>query len=583
MENYEVLKLIGKGNFGSISKVIRKSDNKLFVWKELDYGRMSEKEKQNIVSEVNILRELRHPNIVRYEDRVIDKKNTKIYIIMEFCEGGDIGQLIKRLKKKKEYIPEEVVWKILTQLVLALHECHNHKEGKILHRDIKPSNVFLDGDNNVKLGDFGLSRILSDESVFAYSHVGTPYYMSPEQIEEVRYNDKSDLWSLGCFLYELTTFNPPFEATNQLSLALKIKAGKVESVSSKYSNELNNIILWLLSVDQNRRPNIDELLNLPQIVLRIRERKLKENYLKMKKMEESLKEREASINLKESEFLVKENNILNREKDIQELEKQLNTKELELHEKEMQVNTMNDNLIVQMTKLNQRNKQLFISNGDSFQIDNRCNSNSFASTNDVNVNKFNQQEDYLNTNMNLNVNPNKNIKNNEVNENENIYTLYQINSKMNKSENHNYSNTQKQIVPMDAFMSIYDQYNNQSTNHSNNRNMSQTDQINSYLTDDKINYQQNTPIIPAIIPNYLNMPNRTCYPGLTSSLTNPYINPPPTMSNSVTSLLTTTISQRKPQVKYSIATPSSVNSVKNSIQKSVIIKKTMSLKLPTKL
>ena len=104
MENYELICQIGKGNFGSISKIIRKSDKKVLVWKELDYGHMSEKEKQQIVSEVNILRELKHPNIVRYYDRIIDKKNSKIYIIMEFCEGGDLGQLIKRCKKTKDYI-----------------------------------------------------------------------------------------------------------------------------------------------------------------------------------------------------------------------------------------------------------------------------------------------------------------------------------------------------------------------------------------------------------------------------------------------------------------------------------------------
>lgn len=164
---------------------------------------MSEKEKQHIVSEVNILRELKHPNIVRYYDRIIDKKNTRIFIIMEFCEGGDIGALIKRCKKNKEFIAEDVIWKILTQIVLALHECHTRKEGKILHRDLKPSNVFLDGENNVKLGDFGLSRVLSNDSVFAYSHVGTPYYMSPEQIDEIRYNEKSDIWSLGIIYMKL--------------------------------------------------------------------------------------------------------------------------------------------------------------------------------------------------------------------------------------------------------------------------------------------------------------------------------------------------------------------------------------------
>ena len=144
------------------------SDNKILVWKELDYGKMEEKDKHHIVSEVNILRELHHPNIERYYDRIIDKKNTKIYIIMEYCSGCDIGQLIKRCRRNRELIEEEIIWKIFIQVILALNACHNFKEGKILHRDIKQSNVFLDNENNVKLGDFGLSKILSNESNFAF-------------------------------------------------------------------------------------------------------------------------------------------------------------------------------------------------------------------------------------------------------------------------------------------------------------------------------------------------------------------------------------------------------------------------------
>ena len=100
MNNYEILSQIGKGNFGTITKIIRKSDKKILVWKEINYKEMTEKEKQQLVSEVNILRELKHQNIVRYYDRIIDKKQSKIYIIMEYCEGGDLRQLIKRLKKK---------------------------------------------------------------------------------------------------------------------------------------------------------------------------------------------------------------------------------------------------------------------------------------------------------------------------------------------------------------------------------------------------------------------------------------------------------------------------------------------------
>lgn len=185
MENYDKLADIDKGSFGVVSKIKRKADGRVLVWKELNYGKMNEKEKQQLVSEVNILRELHHPHIVRYYDRIIDKEQTKIFIVMEYCERGDMAQLIKKLKRDKEFVPEDKVWKVIAQVTSALYACHRKKEGsRVLHRDLKPGNVFFDAGGNVKLGDFGLSRLMGDESVFAYTHVGTPYYMSPEQIQD---------------------------------------------------------------------------------------------------------------------------------------------------------------------------------------------------------------------------------------------------------------------------------------------------------------------------------------------------------------------------------------------------------------
>ena len=129
---------------------------------------------------------------------------------MEFCENGDLASLLKKCKKDNDWVAEDVVWKIFMHIILGLKECHNRKEGKILHRDLKPGNVFLDAGNNVKLGDFGLSRLLNKESHYACTNVGTPYYMSPEQIKEINYDEKSDIWSAGCILYEMVSLKPPF-------------------------------------------------------------------------------------------------------------------------------------------------------------------------------------------------------------------------------------------------------------------------------------------------------------------------------------------------------------------------------------
>ena len=114
------------------------------------------------MSEINCLSKLNHPNIVRYVEKIVQKEQKKIFIVMEYCENGDMAQLIKKCKAEKDFVAEDVIWKIFMQILLALRECHCRalKGSKILHRDLKPSNIFFDSNNNVKLGDFGLSRII---------------------------------------------------------------------------------------------------------------------------------------------------------------------------------------------------------------------------------------------------------------------------------------------------------------------------------------------------------------------------------------------------------------------------------------
>ncbi|XP_021121209.1 serine/threonine-protein kinase Nek2 isoform X2 [Heterocephalus glaber] len=267
VEDYEVLYTIGTGSYGRCQKIRRKIDGKILVWKELDYGSMIEAEKQMLVSEVNLLRELKHPNIVRYYDRIIDRTNTTLYIVMEYCEGGDLASVITKGTRERQYLDEEFVLRVMTQLTLALKECHRRSDSghTVLHRDLKPANVFLDGKQNVKLGDFGLARILNHDTSFAKTFVGTPYYMSPEQMNHMSYNEKSDIWSLGCLLYELCALMPPFTAFNQKELAGKIREGKFRRIPYRFSDELNDLITRMLHLKDYHRPSVEEILENPLI------------------------------------------------------------------------------------------------------------------------------------------------------------------------------------------------------------------------------------------------------------------------------------------------------------------------------
>ncbi|NXS30623.1 NEK2 kinase, partial [Pomatostomus ruficeps] len=323
-DDYEVLLTIGAGSYGKCRKVRRKADGKILVWKELDYGAMTESEKQMLVSEVNLLRELRHPNIVRYYDRIIDRSSTTLYIVMEYCDGGDLASLIA-----KHFLEESFVLRVLTQLTLALKECHRRSDGAVtVHRDLKPANVFLDSKQNVKLGDFGLARILHHDTSFAKTFVGTPYYMSPEQMNYMSYNEKSDIWSLGCLLYELCALSPPFTAYNQKELAEKIREGKFRRIPYRYSDELNDLLREMLNVKDYCRPSVEDILQHPLIEDFVTEEKKQNSDRRaLKPWEpERLQYSDAAVN----ELKRKEQQLQEREQAIKEREQHLEQREREL-------------------------------------------------------------------------------------------------------------------------------------------------------------------------------------------------------------------------------------------------------------
>ncbi|XP_069464633.1 serine/threonine-protein kinase Nek2-like [Ambystoma mexicanum] len=264
LEDYQELRIVGRGTFGTCAKVKRKADGKILLWKEMNFCNVSDKEKQKLKSEVAVLREMRHPNIVRYYDKIYDRVKGMLYIVMEYCEGGDLAGLIDKHSKQWRFFTEDFILRIFAQLSSALKDCHRRSTGGILvlHRDLKPANIFLDANYNVKLGDFGLARILNQNS-FAQTFAGTPCYMSPELVSGNYYNEKSDIWSLGCVVHEMCSLSRPFDGTNFNELTQKIKEGRFSSIPSRYSAELHLVIGRMLQVQYPLRPSVDDILQNP--------------------------------------------------------------------------------------------------------------------------------------------------------------------------------------------------------------------------------------------------------------------------------------------------------------------------------
>uniref|UniRef100_A0A8B9QQG6 non-specific serine/threonine protein kinase n=1 Tax=Anas platyrhynchos TaxID=8839 RepID=A0A8B9QQG6_ANAPL len=226
---------------------------------------MPVKEKEASQKEVILLAKMKHANIVTFFASL--QENNKLYIVMEYCDGGD---LMKRINMQHGVLfDEDQILSWFVQISLGLKHIHDRK---ILHRDVKAQNIFLSSNGKIaKLGDFGIARQLTNTMEFAYTCVGTPYYLSPEICENRPYNNKTDIWSLGCVLYELCALKHPFEGSSLHQLVLKICRGYFQPVSPKYSYDLRALISQLFKVSPRDRPSVNSILRKPflqKLVLR---------------------------------------------------------------------------------------------------------------------------------------------------------------------------------------------------------------------------------------------------------------------------------------------------------------------------
>ena len=264
LKDFEVIKALGSGSFSSVYKVKRKSDGEEYAMKKVKMFQLKPKEKDNALNEVRILASISDPNIVGYKEAFIDESTQTLCIVMEYAGGGDLLNKITSLKKSGDYFPEEAVWSYLIQMTKGLRTLHNMK---ILHRDLKCANVFLSANqSSVKIGDLNVSKVAKKGLV--YTQTGTPYYASPEVWRDEPYDGKSDIWSLGCVLYEMVTHKPPFRANDMDGLYRKVQKGIFDKIPSRYSSELAGVITSCLSVNPTLRPSCDQLLSNPAVAKR---------------------------------------------------------------------------------------------------------------------------------------------------------------------------------------------------------------------------------------------------------------------------------------------------------------------------
>ncbi|KAK2587334.1 hypothetical protein KPH14_003051 [Odynerus spinipes] len=277
VKDYYLLEKIGVGSYATVYKAVRKEGSRdVVAIKCVDKSTLSKSAINNLVTEINLLKILNHEYIVEMKDFFWDEG--RIYIVMEFCDGGDLSNFIRRRHK----LPESVCRRFLQQLALALRYLRDHN---VCHMDLKPQNLLLVRKPCLKLkvGDFGFAQYLSStEHKFAIR--GSPLYMAPEILLKHKYDARVDLWSVGVIMYECLFGKAPYSSSSFQELAEKIKERRPIEIpkTPRVSDECKDLLLSLLKHDPELRITFEGFFS--HVFLDLEHAPTKESYEKAVKL-----------------------------------------------------------------------------------------------------------------------------------------------------------------------------------------------------------------------------------------------------------------------------------------------------------
>jgi len=253
---YIELKKIGEGSFGK-AVLVQTSDGARLVCKMIDISKASPKETQDTVKEARLLASFKHPFIVEYTTNFTD--GGWLCIMMTYCEGGDLTTQVEQARRERRRILEDQVLRWMAQALLALKYIHDRR---VLHRDLKSSNFFLTRRRNLKMGDFGIARVLQNTQACARTIIGTPQYLSPEVCLEKAYTWPSDIWSMGCILYELCALKFPFDGGQSIVVLVQsITRGTTPALPEGYSDFSRQLCNDMLNKNPSCRPTAGAILD----------------------------------------------------------------------------------------------------------------------------------------------------------------------------------------------------------------------------------------------------------------------------------------------------------------------------------